>query len=186
MVDLSHRLDDLHGKVEIVVIGGPSTWSDYRKLLDALNPRIARYWGSVAPDELARLYREAVAVLQPSQYEPFALTVGEALAGGTPVIASDEVGAAEGIDPRVCQVFPRGDRDAFERAVRDAIGNVDFEQRGELAALARAEAERLFAPATVAATLLEELERARAVGSHDVRISCDRRRPRPIAGGRAH
>ena len=110
-------------------------------------------------------------MLQPSQYEPFALTVGEALAGGTPVIASDEVGAAEGIDPRVCQVFPRGDRDALQRAVRDAIGNVDFEQRGELAALARAEAERLFAPATVAATLLEELERARAVGSHDVRIA---------------
>lgn len=162
VVDLSHRLDDLHGKVEIVVIGGPSSWSDYRKLLHDLNPRTARYPGSVSPDELARLYREALAVLQPSQYEPFALTVGEALAGGTPVIASDEVGAVDGIDPRVCRVFPRGDRDAFERAVREAIAEIDSARRDQLATLARTEAERLFAPAAVAATLLAELERARA------------------------
>jgi glycosyltransferase involved in cell wall biosynthesis len=162
IVDLSHRLDDLRGQVEIVVVGGPSTWSDYRGLLDDLNPRTARYPGALAPDELARLYQEAAAVMQPSQYEPFALTVGEALAGGTPVIASDEVGAVDGVDPRVCLVFPRGDRDAFERVVREAIANAQSADRAQLAALARGEAERLFAPATVAATLLEELERARA------------------------
>ncbi len=160
IVDLSHRLDDLHGEVEILVIGGPSSWSDYRKLLDDLNPRIARYCGSVPPDELARLYQDAAAVLQPSQYEPFALNVGEALAGGTPVIASDEVGAADGVDPRVCSVFPRGDRDAFEQVVRGAIASAQTSDRGRLAALARAEAERLFAPATVAATLLAQLELA--------------------------
>ena len=161
IVDLSHRLDDLHGQVEIVVIGGPSTWSDYRKLLDNLNPRIASYPGSLAPDELALLYREAVAVLQPSQYEPFALTVGESLAGGTPVIASDEVGAVEGVDPRVCRVFPRGDQDAFERLVREAIADAATADDGALSALARAEAERLFAPPKVAARLLEQLELAR-------------------------
>ena len=110
IVDLSHRLDDMHGKVEIVVVGSRSTWSDYRKLLDDVNPRVARYLGGVKPDELAALYGEAAAVLQPSHYEPFALSVGEALAAGTPVIASDEVGAVEGVDRRVCTVFPCGDR----------------------------------------------------------------------------
>ncbi len=159
IVDLSHRLDDLHGKVEIVVIGSRSTWSDYRELLDRLNPRLARYPGGAEPDELATLYREAVAVLQPSHYEPFALTVGEALAAGTPVIASDEVGAAEGVDRRVCTVFPRGDRAAFERAARAAIANSSTTDRNAVAALARAEAERLYAPAMVAQRLLAELER---------------------------
>lgn len=159
IVDLSHRLDDLHGKVEIIVIGNRSTWSDYRKLLDDLNPRLARYPGSAQPDELAALYREAVAVLQPSHYEPFALSVGEALAAGTPVIASDEVGAVEGVDRRVCTVFPRGDRAAFEQAVRAALVNVSRVDRDAVADLARAEAERLYAPATVAERLLEELER---------------------------
>lgn len=159
IVDLSHRLDDLHGNVELIVIGSRSTWSDYRKLLDGLNPRLARYLGGVTSDELVALYREAVAVLQPSHYEPFALTVGEALAVGTPVIASDEVGAVESVDRRVCTVFPRGDRAAFEQAVRAAVANVSRVDRDAVAALARAEAERLYAPPTVAQRLLEELER---------------------------
>lgn len=158
IVDLSHRLDDLHGKVEIIVIGSRSTWSDYRKLLDGLNPRVARYSGAAQPDELAALYREAVAVLQPSHYEPFALTVGEALAAGTPVIASDEVGAVEGVDQRVCTVFARGDRAAFEQAVRAAVAHVGTAEREAAASVARAEAERLYAPAMVAQRLLAELE----------------------------
>lgn len=159
IVDLSHRLADLHGSVEIIVIGSRSTWSDYRKLLDGLNPRLAQYAGGVPPGELAALYREAAVVLQPSHYEPFALTVGEALAAGTPVIASDEVGAAEGVDRRVCTVFPRGDRAAFEQAVRAAVESFNMTDRGAVRALARAEAERLYAPSTVAEKVLEELER---------------------------
>jgi glycosyltransferase involved in cell wall biosynthesis len=162
IVELSHRLADLRGEAEIVIIGGATTWSDYRKLLDDLNPDIATYAGEISHDELACLYQEALAVLQPSQYEPFALTVGEALASGTPVIGSDEVGAIDGIDPRVCSVFPRGDLDAFERAVRDAIKAAGSVDRRQLATLARAEAERLFAPATVAAKLLNELQLASA------------------------
>jgi glycosyltransferase involved in cell wall biosynthesis len=159
VVELSHRLADLEGEVELIVIGGRTTWSDYRKLLDDLNPAIATYARSIPPDELARLYQKSAMVLQPSQYEPFALTVGEALASGTPVVASDEVGAVDGVDPRVCAVFPRGDIDAFERAVRTAIAAARSDDRAETAALARAEAQRLFAPATVAATLLDELGR---------------------------
>jgi glycosyltransferase involved in cell wall biosynthesis len=162
IVDLSHRLDDLHGKVEIIVIGSRSTWSDYRKLLEGLNPRVARYSGGVQPGELAALYREAAAVLQPSHYEPFALTVGEALAAGTPVIASDEVGAVEGVDRRVATIFPRGDRVAFEQAAREAVAVLSTTEQEAVATLARAEAERLYAPATVAEKLLEELERVRA------------------------
>ena len=157
VVALSHRLADLRGSLEIVVVGGATTWSDYRKLLDRLNPSIATYVGELPPDELARRYREALAVLQPSQYEPFALTVGEALASGTPVIASDEVGAVDGVDPRVCTVFARGDLAGLERAVRSAVAAAESGERDGLPALARAEAERLFAPATVAATLLDEL-----------------------------
>ena len=164
VVALSHRLRDLEGRVEILVLGGPTTWSDYRKLLSKLNPAIGTYAGEVGPLSLARLYHEAAAVLQPSQYEPFALTVGEALASGTRVIASDEVGAAEGVDPRVCSVFPRGDLDRFERAVRAVVAETREGVGPELSALARAEAERLFSPGTVVGTLLQELELATRSG----------------------
>lgn len=185
IVDLSHRLADLQGKVEIVVIGSRSTWSDYRKLLDGLNPRLARYRGGAQPEELAALYREAVAVLQPSHYEPFALTVGEALAAGTPVIASDEVGAVEGVDRRVCAVFPRGDRAAFEQAVRAAVADVSTAERQAVADLAHAEAGRLYAPATVAERLLEELERVCPPKPGPAPVRRPRAPARPIAAGPA-
>lgn len=161
VVGLSHRLADLENQVRIVVVGGPTQWSDYTDLLSDLNSAVAEYRGRVHPSELVSLYREATAVLQPSQYEPFALTVGEALACGTPVIVSDEVGAADDVDTAVCSVFPHGDLDAFERAVRRMIADLPCTDGSELKALARREAERLFAPPTVAESLLSELDRVR-------------------------
>ena len=49
------------------------------------------------PVELAR----GDVLLQASKYEPFALTVAEALAAGVPVVATSEVGAIEGVDRSV-------------------------------------------------------------------------------------
>ena len=45
-------------------------------------------------NELARLFALATALVLPSQHEPWGAVVNEAMAAGTPVIASDQVGAA--------------------------------------------------------------------------------------------
>lgn len=161
VIDLSHRLSDLAGRVRIRVIGGPTTWSDYRPLLESLNTGVARYDGGLSPHDLSRLYQTAGAILQPSRYEPFALTVGEALASGCPAVASDEVGATEGVDPRVCQVFRAGDLDGFEREVRRLVTRLESgDDPSELHALARAEAVRLYSPEVIVRTLIVELRRA--------------------------
>jgi glycosyltransferase involved in cell wall biosynthesis len=160
VVELSRRLDDLRGRVWIHAVGGATTWSDYRPLLADLNTAVAGFDGHLSPDELADLYRTADVLIQPSLYEPFALTVGEALASGVPVIASDEVGAVEGVDPAVCAVVAAGDLDGLEREVRRAVERTERGEGHALRGLARAEAERLFAPATIAAKLAEELELA--------------------------
>jgi glycosyltransferase involved in cell wall biosynthesis len=157
---LSHRLADLAGDVRIEVIGDRSLWSDYRALLEDLNPAIASYEGALDNARVAEAYREADLVIQPSHYEPFALTVGEALASGVPIVASSETGATEGVNPECCAVFPAGDLDAFESAVRELI---DRTRRGEgpaLARLARADAERLFSVEDVSDGIMESLERA--------------------------
>jgi glycosyltransferase involved in cell wall biosynthesis len=159
IVELSHRIQDLEGKVIIEIIGDRSLWSDYRHLLAGLCPGTAITVGQIGQEELRGRLQSATAVLQPSRYEPFALTVGEALACGTPVITSDEVGATENVDPRVGVRVADGDSAALEHALRDLLTKViDPIIESQLRALARSEAERLFAPNVVGRQLARELE----------------------------
>lgn len=51
--------------------------------------------GTVSQDELVRLYGEARATIHPARFEAFGLVVLESLACGTPVVVSDQCGAAE-------------------------------------------------------------------------------------------
>jgi glycosyltransferase involved in cell wall biosynthesis len=64
-------------------------------LADELRRRGADVRGYVGDDELADLYRRAVALVFPSRYEGFGLPVLEALASGTPVVASDDAAVRE-------------------------------------------------------------------------------------------
>jgi glycosyltransferase involved in cell wall biosynthesis len=158
VVDLAGRLSDLTGQVRIVAGGPHDQWSDYRHLLEDLDPAIAEYRGPLAVDEVRSLIRRATCLLQPSHYEPFALTVGESLASGVPVVASDAVGAAEGLGPPCCEVFPAGGADQFEAAVRRTIERMGRGERAAIAKEARAIAEARWDPALIAARVAGHLE----------------------------
>jgi glycosyltransferase involved in cell wall biosynthesis len=157
---LSHRLSDLAGDVRIEVIGNHSLWSDYRALLEDLHPAIASYEGALENARLAEAYRAADLVIQPSHYEPFALTVGEALASGVPIVASSEVGATEGVNRACCVVFAAGDLDAFEGAVRGLVHRIRQGEGPALARLARADAQRLFSVDGVSEGIMRSLDEA--------------------------
>lgn len=169
MVALSHRLDDLAGQVRIQLVGDRTLWSDYRPLLADLNANVATYLGPASQRKLVALYSLSDGLLQPAHYEPFGLTVGEALASGMNVVASDEVGAAEGVAQASCRTFPAGDLDKFEVEVRDLIRSLQAEGATAPNDTSRHEAERLFEPRTVAAQLLEALEQALEVKRPDPR-----------------
>jgi glycosyltransferase involved in cell wall biosynthesis len=158
VTELSRRLDDLSGRVVIEIVGDRTLWCNYKPLLADLNPATAVYRGPAEPTEVGSLYREADAMIHPAHYEPFGLTVGEGLASGLPVVASDEVGAAEDVDRRCCRIFPAGDAAALEAAVRDLVDELERGGGPSLARLARAEAERLFAPDVVARRLHDAVE----------------------------
>jgi glycosyltransferase involved in cell wall biosynthesis/GT2 family glycosyltransferase len=162
VVALSHRLADLAGEVRIEAVGGETLWSRYAPLLAELNRDIASYHGAVENQQLADLYRHADLLLQPSHYEPFALTVGEGLASGLPVVASDEVGATEEVDPVCCRVFRAGDLDGFEHQVRTLVSRLRTHERTQIKAVARSEAQRLFAPSSIAERLMTYLEELRS------------------------
>jgi glycosyltransferase involved in cell wall biosynthesis len=160
IIELSKRLDDLHGHIEIQVIGNRSQWSDYTSHLKELNPRVARRLGGIRHAEMQALYDGGDILLLPSMYEPGGLVVGEALSRGMCVVASDEVGSAEAVAPGCCTLFPAGDMDAFERVTREMIARRRAE-RPQLRKLASAEAVRLFEPSKAAAELVAVFECAK-------------------------
>lgn len=158
IVALSHRLAADPGAFHLRIIGTGALFSDYRPLLEDLNTDVATYEGPRSSSDLAALYRAADIVLQPSHYEPFALTVAEALASGTPVVVSDAVGAGENLPKTCCRRFPAGDLDAMEIEVRRLAARLSHPpQREEIRAAARSEAERRFSPNVVCGTLRETL-----------------------------
>jgi glycosyltransferase involved in cell wall biosynthesis len=145
--------------VRLRVVGGPGLWSDYTRLLEQLPAETAEYVGRVHPSRIPDELAGSDVLVQASKYEPFGLTVGEALAAGVPVVATSEVGAIEGVDPSVVAEVAPGDVAAIASAVEETLMRLRS-GREEIGSRARAEAERLFAPATVCArisTALEEL-----------------------------
>ena len=163
IVELSHRLDDLAGRVQIDCIGGPSLFSNYSALVDDLNPATARYLGHVPSTDTPELYRAAHGLLQPSLYEPYAITVGEALASGLPVIVSDEVGAGEGVDPRVCRTHAAGDVAGLEREVRRLVDEIERGWDPALRDLSRRHAETYLSRDRFAQDLLHAVGELRDV-----------------------
>jgi glycosyltransferase involved in cell wall biosynthesis len=143
VVELTHRLSDLEGVVEIEIVGAQSLWSDYRHLLAGINDRVASYSGHVRGSRINEVMHSADIFLCPSRYEPFGLTAGEALASGVPVVASDAVGAVEEVSGDAAESFRSGDPVAFECAVRAMVARVQAEP-AKLRSHARREAERLF------------------------------------------
>jgi glycosyltransferase involved in cell wall biosynthesis len=155
VVGLSHALRDLAGRVEVLVVGAPSLWSDYSAMLEDLDEAVGRAVGHLGRDEVAELVARSVCLVQLSRYEPFGLTVAEALACGTPVIVTPAVGAAQGLPEDVARVVEPGDVAAVASAVRELL-SLSVDERSFLAARCRTEAER-FSPVAVAALLEAEL-----------------------------
>jgi glycosyltransferase involved in cell wall biosynthesis len=168
ITELSHRLDDLAGQVNIDVIGGFTQWSDYCGHLKELNPKIARYLGGFNHLEISAAYDGGDILLVPSLYEPGGIVVGEALSHGVCVVASDAVGSAEVLDGDCHRSFPAGDMDKFERQVRQLIE--DLKTRGlELRQQARLQAKKHFAPDKIAKDIVLLFEKVASGYSKDDR-----------------
>ena len=154
VVAIAGRLYERGVDAEIRMIGRTSLWSNYTGLLEDLPPNAA-YLGPMPPDRIpGELYRSDV-LLQPSRYEPFGLTVSEALAAGVPVVATSEVGASEGVSPEVCAVLAPGDVEGMAGAIEGMLAALESDP-GRIRGRARGEAERLFAESSVC----ERIERA--------------------------
>lgn len=141
------------GGVELVIAGdGPD-----REALERLGG--ARFLGAAPRDTVLELFRAADAAVLTSSWENFPHTVVEALAVGTPVLATRTGGVGEVVEDGVNGlVVEPNDVDAFAGAIRRYLDDDGLRLR--LAAAAASSVER-YAPERVYAELEGILERVR-------------------------
>jgi glycosyltransferase involved in cell wall biosynthesis len=114
-------------ELQLAIVGG-SGWGPQPEL-DA--PGIVRL-GRVSDAELARLYRGAAVVAYPSRFEGFGIPIVEALASGTPVVASSHASLDEAAGDAALRADPESPEQWAELLVHAA------ERRAELRAWAAA------------------------------------------------
>jgi glycosyltransferase involved in cell wall biosynthesis len=124
----------LAGPPQLVVVGG---WGwrheQLRAKLERLVPRGVRMLGGLRPDQLPALYNLASVLAHPAWYEGFGLTVLEAMACGTPVIASSSSSLPEVVGQAGLLVDPgdvEGWTAALQRVLDDGQLRLDLRARG--------------------------------------------------------
>jgi len=135
----------LDGELGLTLVGGEG-WGDRPDLAD---PRICRL-GYVDGD-LGSLYRGAAVLVYPSLYEGFGMPIVEAMACGTPVVASDHPSLDEACGGAAVRVDPL-DVEAIAAGIREALA-----RRDELVPLGLVHAAR-FSWERTGATMLAALE----------------------------
>ncbi|MSP67043.1 MAG: glycosyltransferase family 1 protein [Alphaproteobacteria bacterium] len=110
---------------------------------------------------LARLYSVAEALVLPSLSEGFPTVVGEAMACGTPVIASAVGGMPEMVGESTGWLIPPGDGPALRAALLDLL-DADAMRSSGLRIAARAWAEERLCPAAIGRRLQECFQKVAA------------------------
>lgn len=91
---------------------------EMRAQLESVRHRGLVFAGFRNQGELPAFYALADVFVLPSEHEPWGLAVNEAMACGTPVIVSDQVGCARDLVREECgAVFPAGDVEALTAAL---------------------------------------------------------------------
>jgi D-inositol-3-phosphate glycosyltransferase len=162
---------------ELVTAGGPdandlASDRDARRLVaraedQGVRDRV-RLIGRVDPDAAAALLRAASLVLSVPWYEPFGIVPLEAMACGTPVIASAVGGMLDTVRPgRTGELVPARDPRAIARAVSDLLARP--ETLREMSSVSATHVRSRFSWATVAAETEDIYRRVTAPRTVDLR-----------------
>jgi glycosyltransferase involved in cell wall biosynthesis len=114
----------IDGDLRLVLVGDEKRGGDeLRSAIRRLGlERRVEFAGYVEHEGLASLYRGAACLVFPSRYEGFGLPVLEAMASGTPVVATT-AGAVPEVAGDAAVLVEPGDPEALAEGIREALGN---------------------------------------------------------------
>jgi len=120
--------------VQTVLAGHGALWDEMHALRDRLGLKGVHFLGHQSQDKVARIYNAADVSLVPSRNEAFGLVAVEALACGTPVIATDAGGLPDFINEEVGALVPVEDPEALAQTVISEIEQNTKQSKGSYAA----------------------------------------------------
>ena len=116
--------------VQTVLVGHGGLWDDMHALREQLGLQGVHFLGHQSQDVLARIYNVADVSIVPSRIEPFGLVAIEALACGTPVVATNAGGLPDFINDEVGALVPVGDHESLAAAIINEIKNNTKQTKG--------------------------------------------------------
>ena len=103
--------------VQTLLAGHGELWNEMRSLRRELGLEGIHFLGHQPQSSVARLHNAADVSVVPSRAEPFGLVAVEALACGTPVVATNEGGLPDFISESVCALVPVDDPGRLAAAI---------------------------------------------------------------------
>lgn len=119
--------------VQTLLVGHGGLWDEMQTLIKQLNLQGVHCLGHQNQDKVARIYNAADCSIVPSRVEPFGLVAIEALACGTPVIATKAGGLPDFINDSVGALVPVDDHQVLAETVVREIKNNSKETKGPFA-----------------------------------------------------
>jgi glycosyltransferase involved in cell wall biosynthesis len=107
--------------VQTLLVGQGQLWDDLHQMRSQLGLKGVHFLGHQPQTKVARIYNAADVSVVPSRVEPFGLVAIEALACGTPVVATNEGGLPDFINDRVGTLVPVDDHVALAEALISEI-----------------------------------------------------------------
>ncbi len=120
--------------VQTVLVGHGQLWQEMHDLCDELDLRGVHFLGHQAQPTVAEVYNAADVSVVPSRIEPFGLVAVEALACGTPVVATNAGGLPDFINDQVGALVPLEDHQALAEAIISELNAGSKKTKGTFAA----------------------------------------------------
>jgi len=142
--------------IQTVLVGHGVLWDEMHQLHDELGLQNVSFLGHQPQPTVARIYNAADVSIVPSRIEPFGLVAIEALACGTPVVATNAGGLPDFIHEEVGALIPMENPEALAQAIIAEVQAGSKQTKGKYAAQYALDGFSWTSQVAIMATLYDE------------------------------